>query len=305
MNKIASVIAFVFLALSFVFAQTPASMPNAPSPKNEAPGTASHAGANMPSQADVEAAMKRTLGYDPSLSWTIYDIRPSSIPGVADVVFSINKQAAQHIYMSTDTQNAIIGEMIPFGPNPFVPVRARLQAADGPAAGPPAPSISIVEFSDLECPHCKAAQPIVEKLAADFPQARFIFQQFPLPASLHPWALKAAEYADCVGRVNPATFWKYIDTVFENQGSIALATADDQLKGFATAVGVDPQKISTCAGLPQTEARVKKSLELGQSLDVNETPTVFINGRRVLRLATLTYDQLKVLVQFEIDHAGK
>jgi protein-disulfide isomerase len=180
-----------------------------------------------------------------------------------------------------------------------------LQAADGPALGPKTPVISIVEFSDLQCPHCKAAQPIVEKLAADFPQVRIVFQQFPLPASLHPWAMEAAEYTDCAARVNPAAFWKYLDAIFENQGSIALATADDKLKELATAAGLDAEKIASCAAAAGTEARVKKSMALGQSLDVNQTPTLFINGRRLLGVTDTPYDQLKKLVQFEMDHAGK
>lgn len=259
----------------------------------------------MPSKDDVEAAMKRTFGYDPSITWVIYDIHPSVVPGVADVLVSINKQQPQHIYMSTETQTAIVGELLPFGPNPFAGVRATLQAADGPAQGSQTPSIQLVEFSDLECPHCKAAQPIVERLVTDFPQIRYTFQQFPLPASMHPWAMKAAEYSDCVEQISPGSFWKYVDTIFENQGSVAAATADDKLKELATSVGLNAEKISACASLPQTEARVKKSIDLGQALDVTQTPTLFVNGRRVLGLADIAYPQLKNLVQFEIDHAGK
>lgn len=249
--------------------------------------------------------MKRTLGYDASLTWTIYDIHPSGIPGVCDILISINKQAAQHIYVHPEGQIAIIGQLIPFGPDPFVPVRAKLRAADGPARGPQTPAILMVEFSDLECPHCKAAQPIVEKLAADFPQVRIVFQHFPLPATMHPWAKKGALYADCAAQTGTAGFWKFTDSVFENQGAIALATADDKLKELATATGLDAEKISACAASPETEARVKKSMDLGQALDVNQTPTVFINGRRVIGIADIPYDQLKNLVQFEIEHAGK
>jgi protein-disulfide isomerase len=259
----------------------------------------------LPSQAQVEAALRRTLGYDPGLTWQILDIRPSEFPDLAEVLVSLNKQPAVHIYWSQRTQAAVVGNLLPFGPDPFAAARTKLQAADGPSRGAQPPVIQIVDFSDLECPHCKAAQPILEKLVADFPQARLVFQQFPLPASLHPWAMKAAQYADCVGRMQEDAFWKYVDTIFENQGGIALATADDQLQGFATTAGLDAQKVASCAATPETEARVKKSLDLGQSLDVNETPTVFINGRRVQGIASIPYEQLKVLVQFEVDHAGK
>jgi len=283
------------------------------SPKKTATHTSSSAAAPqstqkkvaLPTMEEVEASMKRSFGYDPGVTWQIYDIRESSIPGLAEVLVSMNKQQPVHLYVGPGAQTAIVGQMMPFGPDPFAPARANLKGAFGPSRGGQNPPIEIIEFSDLECPHCKVAQPVLAKLFADFPQLRFIFQQFPLPASLHPWALKAAQYADCAGQMDKDAFWKYVDSIFENQGGIALATADDKLKELATAAGYDAQKISTCAASPETEARIKKSQALGATLDVNETPTVFINGRRVSGLANIPYDNLKQLVQFEIDHAGK
>jgi protein-disulfide isomerase len=260
----------------------------------------------LPGNTQIDAALKRTFGYDPSLTWQILDIHPSIVPGVAEVVVSINKQPPNRLWITPDGKNAVaVADVFPFGPDPFGPAREKLRAAKGPSRGAQNPAIDIVDFSDLECPHCKAAQPVVEKLVTDFPQVRLTFQQFPLPVSLHPWAMKAALYADCAGRMDPAAFWKYIDAIFENQGGIALATADDKLKELATAAGLDGQKLAACAATPETEERVKKSLDLGESLGINETPTVFINGRRVRGIANIPPDQLKALVQFEIEHAGK
>ena len=306
MNKLIALAAFVFLVLSSASAQSSTPATKDPAAKDQASGKAADTGFPLPSTVEVDAAMKRTFGYDPSLTWQILVIRPSAIAGVADVIVSINKQSATHIYLPPDEQNAIVGEMVPFGSNPFAPARAKLQAVDGPARGPQTPVISVVEFSDLECPHCKAAQPVADKLAADFPQVRFVFQQFPLPASMHPWAMKAAEYSDCAAHTNGNdAFWKYTDAIFEKQESIDVATADDKLKEIATATGLDAQKIAACAATPETEARVKKSMALGELLDVNQTPTVFINGRSVPGIASIPYEQLKNLVQFEIDHAGR
>jgi protein-disulfide isomerase len=296
-------IASAVLASSLTFAQAIAS-------KNDSQRTAVVQTSNqlitlLPSKEEVDSALRRTLGYDLSLNWAILDIHPALVSGLVDVVVSINKQAPQHIYYSPATQSAIIGELIPFGPNPFVATREKLRAADGPSRGAQKPVIEIVEFSDLECPHCKVAQPVLEKLANDFPQVRYTFQQFPLPASLHPWAMKAALYADCAASMKPDSFWKFVDSVFENQGSIALATVDDKLKELATPAGLDPQKLAACAATPQAEARVQKSIALGETLEVTQTPTVFMNGRKVQGIANIPYDQLKMLVQFEIDHAGK
>jgi protein-disulfide isomerase len=261
----------------------------------------------LPSHAQVDAAMQRNFGYDPSITWNILDVRQSPIPGLAEVILSINRQQTIHLYMSTEAQSAIVGNLLPFGPNPYEANREKLKAADGPSRGAQKPVIDVVEFSDLECPFCKAAQPMVEKLLTDFPQLRLTFQQSPLPPATHPWAIKAAHYADCAGTMNKDAFWKFIDTVFENQGSIALATADDKLKEFATASGLDAEKVAACAASPSTEERVNKSLKLGQLLDVNATPSIFVNGRLIAPLGNngMNYEQLKTLVQFEIEHAGR
>lgn len=298
--------ALLLTMFMFASAQTAKRHKSVPGPSAPAKAAAkTPAPVLLPSQAQIDAALKRNFGYDPGLTWTIYDIKPSAIPGLVEVVVSMNKQNPIHLYVSPDTPNAVVGELIPFGANPFEPAREKLKAADGPTQGAANPTIEMVEFSDLECPHCKAAAPVVEKLIADFPQVQLRFQEFPLPASVHPWAMKAAEYADCAAREDKKAFWKYIDTIFENQGSIALATADDQLKQFATTAGLDATKVAACAASPEAEASVNKSLRLGQSLEVNSTPTTFINGRRVGGIASVPYEQLKQLVQFEIDHAGK
>lgn len=306
MIKLKNVALMISLAVSFAVSSAQTAAPKKAAGKPATPAAPSAKPATgLPTTEEVDAALKRTLGYDPGVTWQIYEITPAAVPGLADVLFAINKQAPQHIYLAAGGQSAIIGELIPFGANPFAPARAKLQGAFGPSRGGPNPPIDIVEFSDLECPHCKKSQPVLEKLAADFPQVRFIFQQFPLPASLHPWAMKAAQYADCAGQINKDAFWKYVDAIFENQGGIALATADDKLKELAIVNGLDAMKVSACADSPETAARIKKSMDLGASLEVNETPTVFMNGRRVRGVADIPYDKLKELVQFEIDHAGK
>jgi len=301
MTKI-NILALVCSTLVATLLSAQAAPPAKPATSHTA---ASPAKTALPTPDEIDTYLKRSFGYDPSIAWQIIDIRDSGVPGIPEVIISVNKGEPFHFFFVASAQVAFVGQQLPFGANPFAPARAKLQAATGPSRGGENPPIQIVEFSDLECPHCKASQPILEKLMADFPQVRFIFQQFPLPASLHPWAMKAAQYADCAAQMDKNAFWKYVDAIFDSQGGIALATADDKLKELATANGLNAEKISACAASPETEARVKKSMELGASLNVNQTPTVFINGRMLLGIANLPYDSLKSMVQFEIDHAGK
>jgi protein-disulfide isomerase len=301
MTKI-NILALVCSSLVATVLSAQATPPAKPATSHAA---ASPSKAALPTPEEIDTYLKRSFGYDPAISWQIIDIRDSGVAGIPEVIVSVNKGDPFHFFFVASAQTAFVGQALPFGPNPFAPARAKLQAATGPSRGGENPPIQIVEFSDLQCPHCKAAQPVLEKLLADFPQVRFVFQQFPLPASLHPWAMKAAQYADCAGQADKTAFWKYVDAIFDAQGGIALATADDKLKELATANGLNAEKIAACAASPETDARVKKSMELGESLNVNQTPTVFINGRMLLGITSLPYDNLKSLVQFEIDHAGK
>src|SRR5215470_8500425 len=154
-------------------------------------------GAALPTQAQVDQALRRSFGYDPAVTWEIYDIRQSQIPGLAEILVSMNKQNALRLFVTPDLKWAIAGESLPFGADPFAPARVKLRAADGPHRGAASPTIEIVAFSDLECPHCKASEPILNRIINDFPQVRVTFQQFPLPPDIHPWAMQAAKYADC------------------------------------------------------------------------------------------------------------
>ena len=156
--------------------------------------------------------------------------------------------------------------------------------------------MTVVEFSDLQCPHCKDAQPTLDKLMAEDKNVRVVFQSFPLP--MHDWAAKAAAYADCVSRSSNDAFWKFIQSVYAAQGDITAANADEKLTGLADAAGVKGADIAACAAKPETVTRVQRSLALGASLEVNGTPTLFINGRKISNVGGLPYEVLKSLTEF-------
>ena len=166
---------------------------------------------------------------------------------------------------------------------------------NGPARGPANAAVTMVEFSDLQCPHCKEAQPVIEKLLAEEPGARFVFQNFPLPS--HNWAAKAANYADCVGRASNDAFWKFVQKTYAAQSEITEANADEKLTAIANDSGVKGADTATCAAKPDTAARVEHSVNLGKVVDINGTPALFINGRKISNLG-IPMDTLKSLVEF-------
>ena len=255
----------------------------------------------LPSKETVDSFMRHWFGYDSSITWQVAQIRPSELPGFAEVVVALTRSGQQQsmvLYVTPDEQHAFSGEVIPFGADPFASTRKELATSTtGIARGPASASLTIVEFSDLECPHCKTAQPVVEKLMADFPNARLVFQQFPLEAA-HPWAFKAATWAQCIGRENNVAFWKFVNGVYDDQLSIDPQNADAKMKEHATAAGADASKAATCVASPETAKEVRDSLELGKAVGVGGTPTVFLNGRKIAGVTSIPYETLKDLAHF-------
>lgn len=260
------------------------------------------ASANGPSQATVDSFIKHYFGYNPSFSWKIDSIQPSDISGMSEVMLSYtsgDKPQRMRFYVTADGAHAIFGDSVPFGADPFRVERELLQQkVNGPSEGAAKSAVQIVEFSDLQCPHCKIAFPTLQRLIGEEPQAKLVFQSFPLP--MHDWAQKAAQYADCIGQKNNESFWKFIGGVFDVQESITAAMADAKLAELATAAGVDGKATGRCAALPATAERVKKSFELGRELNVSGTPTVFVNGRRISSINSLSYEELKAIVDYEV-----
>lgn len=289
MRSFLNLIPVVTLAFAMAAAQTTASHPATPAPA-----------VSLPSEATVDSFLQQTFGYQADLTWRISSIKPSPVAGLAEVTVVLASPQGQQLskfYVGPDGQHALVGDIIPFGLRPFDPAKKLLEKGiSGPERGPKDAPVTIVEFGDLQCPACKAAQPAIESLIAAEPNARFVFQNFPL--EMHNWAAKGAAYADCVARASNDAFWKFLAKTYETQADITAANADEKLTALADGAGVPGAEIAACAAKPETKARVDASLELGKSVDVTGTPSLFINGRKIGSVSQIPADTLKGLVEF-------
>jgi protein-disulfide isomerase len=290
----------VLIFMSSVFAQTKSTQ----TAKAQAPPALTNR-EGLPSEETVNSFLFQMLGYDPTITWKVNEIRPSEITGLAEVTFIVTTaQGANQnrLLVSADGKHAIQGEILPFGARPFEDAKAKLdQGVNGPARGPANAPVTIVEFSDMQCPHCQKAAPTIDQLLAQEPTVHFVFQNFPLPS--HNWAEKAARYVDCAGRVSGSettndAAWKFIQKTFEEQANITQANVDEKLKAIATASGINGDEIAACATKPETKARIEASIALGKSVGVSGTPALFINGQSVGAGAPV--DVLKKIVEFKI-----
>jgi len=309
MKKSISIAApILFLSLQGIAQQPAKTHAPAKKPATTAAETkpAAASNSNALSTEVVEAFLKRMFGYNENLVFKVAAVKPTGAAGVNEVTAVVNTPQGQQLlrfFVTGDNEHAIMGEMVPFGNDPFLKDREVLKKeAFGATKGPADAQIQIVEFADLECPACKQALPLIERLQQDFPTAKIIFQSFPLE-QLHPWASTAAKYLDCISRQSNDAGWTFIDSVYAHQGEI---TAENLKEKLATYVGLakqDPAKISACAETPETTARIQQSIQVGNKVNVTQTPTLFINGRGVAGMNPQEYDQLKQVVQFELTQA--
>ncbi len=294
MRRVLNSVCFIVITLTLAGAQTAGTKP-ASEPK-----PASSAAGNLPSEATVESFLHQQFGYEPDVTWKISSIKPSLIPGLAEVdVVLANPQGQQlsKFYVGADEKHALVGEVIPFGARPFEPIKRALEkGVTGPARGPKDAPVLIVEFGDLQCPACKQAQQPIEQLVKSEPNARFVFQNFPL--EMHNWSMKGAEYADCVGRASNDAFWKFVSKTYETQQEITADNVDEKLTAIADGSGLKGLDIAACAAKPETKAHVEASIKLGKEVEVSSTPTLFINGRRIGSFDPRLADVYKSLVEF-------
>ena len=300
----------VFLIASFCLATfysnaqtTGTAKPSSPAKPTAYSGASN---ASLPTDATVEAFLKKTFGWNQDLTWKVVEIKPAEANGISQVTVAFNTPRGgqiARIYVTADQKYAFMADLLPFGADPFADTRQILKAANGPSHGPQDAAVTIVEFGDLECPACKAAQPNITKLMQEEPKVRLIFQNYPLE-QIHKWALTAAKYLDCLARQNNEAVWKFIATTYDHQSEINEQNVDQMLKGYVKDSGGDPDAVAACVAKPETEKRVRDSIALAEKLDVTSTPTFFINGRKLVGFSTGTpYDAVKAMVDFDLPNS--
>jgi protein-disulfide isomerase len=233
---------------------------------------------------------------------TDYVIARYKIASKADLVLVENKQANDACFWSfkyklTSPQREIALYLSPDGSyltptlydmriDPLVEEAANrerisksLTAGSSPSLGPQNSIVTIVEFSDFQCPYCKRMADMLTKsrLTGSTTQPRIIFKFFPLP--MHPWAADAAKMAECVSLQKPDEFWKVHDYIFGNQQQLNVGNVKERVSAFVAAnVKIDQTQYQTCIDNDLALGPITKDVNLGKSLSVSGTPTLFING---------------------------
>lgn len=156
--------------------------------------------------------------------------------------------------------------------------------------GPANATVTVIEFSDFQCPVCQRAFPEIEQARNDY-EFKFIYAQFPL-LEIHPRALQVAEASECAA--DQGKFWEFHDAVFTN-----LQLADSDLINYASAIGLDSAMFTTCLRSGAMKDRVLAQEQEGIRKGVTATPTFFINGKK--HVGVLTAEELGRIVGKKIN----
>jgi protein-disulfide isomerase len=175
---------------------------------------------------------------------------------------------------------------------PVVDVAAAGRPEKGGGAKAP---VTIIEFSDYQCPFCKRAEDSVDKVMKTYgDKVRLVFRDYPLP--MHPLARPAAEAANCANA--QGKFWDYHAKLFANQGALG----EDKLKEYAKDVGLDGAKFDQCLADKQFKAAIDKDIADGSKVGVNGTPAFFINGRMLS--GAQPFEKFKEVIDDELSAKG-
>jgi protein-disulfide isomerase len=160
-----------------------------------------------------------------------------------------------------------------------------------PVVGPADAPITVIEYSDYQCPYCHKAQESVDQVMAKYAgKVRFVHQEYPL--SFHPRAFAASLAARCADE--QGKFWDFHRNLMLSPGSFE----DDDLQKRATALGLDAGKLQACVASGKYDPVVKAALDAGTAVGVNSTPTFFINGRRVT--GALPFETFRQVIDEEL-----
>ena len=158
---------------------------------------------------------------------------------------------------------------------------------DQPTKGAPKASVTIVEFTDFECPSCARQHPILDRIVTEFgDRVRLVVRDFPL--SQHTNARKAAEAAEAARE--QGKYWEYASVLFRNQSALSV----DKLRQYATEVGLDRARFDALLDSGKLAEKVQRDVMDGRKLGINGTPTLYVNGKRV---SDNSYESVKAAVE--------
>jgi len=232
----------------------------------------------------TEAFVRELFAWGPEFEVRLGPMSPSVSPDFYLVPIHVtihDRTDSGTVYVSKDGKTFLRGDMYDMSGNPFADNLTHLNIDGNPTLGPDDARVTVVEFSDFECPHCRELFRTLKAIEPQYPQVRIVFKDFPL-TQIHPWTESASLAARCAYIQSPSAFWKLHDAIFENQDLLSPENVWEKVLGFASKAGLDTAAFKTCMSSAEAKKAIEANQADGTALNVTSTPTVFVNGRMLI-----------------------
>lgn len=229
----------------------------------------------------TEAFLRNLFAWGPQFSVKLGPLAPSASPDFYTVPVRVTYTGQTDegtVYVSKDGKSLLRGDMFNTSADPFAADRAKIHLDGNPSIGPADARVTVVEYSDFQCPHCRELYVNLKTIEPQYPQVRFVFKDFPI-TQIHPWAETAAIGARCAFMQSPAAFWTVHNSIFDNQDVISAENVYEKLVEYAGQAGLDADSFKACLASDAAKKAVEANRDEGVALGVNSTPTVYVNGR--------------------------
>ena len=249
----------------------------------------------------VEDFLRKWYAWGSDFQLKIGPVKPSPAGDLYEVAVEVTAQGGSDtaiVYVTKDGHYMLRGDLQDLNGDPLGDTMRKLNLQGAASKGPADAKIVLVEFGDLECPSCRQLDYVLRAVLPKYPQVRLVFKDFPLE-TIHPWAMTAAITGRCALQQSSDAFWKYHDSVYDNQDLISPENAYNKLLEFAVQAGASEDKLKACIADPKTQELVRQSEAEGHGLDVTSTPTTFVDGRR---LVGPDQNLLEQYIQFDSAH---
>ena len=265
-------------AVRGVLAQAPAAKTPAPT------AVAALATNSSPGQKKVEAFLRNIYALGPEVTIAVGAPQELGNTGLMETAIDVTTPEGSEkvkMYLTKDGRYLLRGELSDLTKDPLADIRGLIATDNAPVLGDPKAPITLVEYSDFQCPVCRTLHDALRGMLPNYPQVKVVFKDFPLE-TLHPWARTAALAGRCAYQQDPKAFWKMYDLIYDNQDLISAPNVYDKVMDFAGQAGLNKDAFKACLSGPQAAAEVDANVANGNKLDVRSTPTIFVNGRRIV-----------------------
>jgi protein-disulfide isomerase len=217
---------------------------------------------------------------------TMTELRESAYPDFLETTVTLDDgkdKRSQPLFISKNMRYLVEGSIFNLGGDPRQDIVRLISLRDQPTQGPANAPVTLVEYSDLECPVCARLH---EELETEIipkygDKLRVVFKEFPL-VTMHEWALTGAIAAQCTYQIDPSKYVAFRSAIYKDQATVSGDHARDLLLHIAAEAGVDNMKLAACIDAKDSLSRVEANMREGDALGVGQTPTTFINGRTIV-----------------------